>query len=315
MLLSFQRVHGGTILFGNKGKSSIIGSGDVDLSEMIKIKEVNLVEDLQYNLLSVSQLCDQGINEVRFTTRDVKVVSPKGHILLKGKRVGSTYIFDYDFSLTLPVCLSAISAVSQLWHKRLGHASLYLLDKLHKKELVRGLPKVNVEDMSHCSACSRGKMTRSTFKSKKIVSTTVPLELIHMDLCGPMRTQSYGGNRYIFVLVDDFSRYTWTLFLKSKDQAFTAFSDLLLMLENRYQTRVRSLRSDNGLEFVNSQFIEFCCERGISHEFSSPHTPQQNGVVERKNRTLEDMARTMLIASKLPQRFWAQAVDTSMLYY
>ena len=238
MLLSFQRVHGGTILFGNKGKSSIIGSGDVDLSNMIKIKEVNLVEDLQYNLLSVSQLCDQGKNEVRFTVRDVKVVSPKGHILLKGKRVGSTYIFDYEFSLTLPVCLSAISAVSQLWHKRLGHASLYLLDKLHKKELVCGLPKVNVEDMSHCSACSRGKMTRSTFKSKKIVSTTVPLELIYMDLCGPMRTQSYGGNRYIFVLFDDFTRYTWTLFLKSKDQAFTAFSNLLLMLENGYQTRV-----------------------------------------------------------------------------
>ena len=87
MLLSFQRVHGGTILFGNKGKSSIIGSGDVDLSVMIKIKEVNLVEDLQYNLLSVSQLCDQGKNEVRFTVSDVKVVSPKGHILLKGKRV------------------------------------------------------------------------------------------------------------------------------------------------------------------------------------------------------------------------------------
>ena len=114
MLLSYQRVHGGTILFENKGKSSIIGSGDVDLSEMIKIKEVNFVEDLQYNLLSVSQLCDQGKNEVRFTVRDVKVVSPKGYILLKGKWVGSTYIFDYEFSLNLPVCLSAISAASQL---------------------------------------------------------------------------------------------------------------------------------------------------------------------------------------------------------
>ena len=130
------------------------------------------------------------------------------HVRCKPLRSFGTYIFDYDSPLTLPVCLSAISAVSQLWHKRLGHASLYFLDKLHKKELVRGLPKVNVEDMSHCSACSRGMMTRLTFKSKKIVSTAVPLELIHMDLCGPMRTQSYGGNRYIFVLVDDFSRYT-----------------------------------------------------------------------------------------------------------
>ena len=109
------------------------------------------MEDLQYNLLIVSQLCDQGKNEVRFTTIDVKVVNPQGHILLKDKRGGSTYIFDYDSPLKTSICLSTISAASQLWNKRLGHASLHLLDKLQKKELVRGLPKVNVEDMSHCS--------------------------------------------------------------------------------------------------------------------------------------------------------------------
>ena len=101
-----------------------------------------------------------------------------------------------------------------------------------------------------------------------------------------MRTQSYGGNMYIYVLIDDYTRYTWTLFQMSKDQAFSSFSTLILALENSYQTKVRSLRLDNGLEFVNSKFIEFYSERGICHEFSSPRTPQQNGVVERKNRTL-----------------------------
>ena len=139
----------------------------------------------------------------------------------------------------------------------------------------------------------------------------ISLDLIHMDLCGPMRVQSKGGNRYIFVLVDDYTRFTWTLFLKSKDQAFERFSSLVPQLENACKSKLRAIRSDNGLEFVNSEFNEYCREKGIEHNFSSARTPQQNGVVERKNRTLEDMARTMLLASKLPQFYWAQAVDTA----
>ena len=122
-----------------------------------------------------------------------------------------------------------------------------------------------------------------------------------MDLCGPMRVQSKGGNRYIFVLVDDYTRFTWTLFLKSKDQAFERFSSLVPQLENACKSKLRAIRSDNGLEFVNSEFNEYCRENGIEHNFSSARTPQKNGVVERKNRTLEDMAHTMLLACKLPQ--------------
>ena len=113
------------------------------------------------------------------------------------------------------------------------------------------------------------------------------------------------------MLVDDYTRYTWTLFLKSKDQAFASFSSLVPLIENSCKSKLRAIRSDNGLEFVNSQFVEFCKESGIDHNFSAPRSPQQNGVVERKNRTLEDMARTMLLSSKLPQSYWAQAVDTS----
>ena len=237
LLLSFQQLHGGSILYGNKGKGNIIGKGNVQLNDFLKILGVNLVDDLGYNLLSVAQLCDQGDNTVSFTTRDVKVLSPEERLLLKGKRVGSSYLFDHDTCLSRSICLSTISADTRLWHKRLGHASLHLLSKLHKMELVRGLPKVDVDDMSSCDARSRGKMTRSSFPSKKEVSTTRPLELIHMDLCGPMRVQSYGGNKYIFVLIDDYSRYTWTIFLRSKDQVFESFHTLILMLENGYQTR------------------------------------------------------------------------------
>ena len=178
---------------------------------------------------------------------------------------------------------------------------------LKKKNLVRGLPTIKQQDMTSCSECSKGKQTKSSFPQKQVISTSGPLDLIHMDLCGPMRDQRRGGNRYIFVLVDDFTRFTWTLFLKSEDQAFAKFSFLVPLLENACKSKLRVIRSDNGLEFVNSEFDEYCRDKGIEHNFISARTPQQNGVVERKNRTLEDMARTMLLASKLPQFYWAQA--------
>ena len=215
ILLSFQKLHGGTILFGNRGTSQIVGKGNMKITDKVKINDVSLVEDLGYNLLSISQLCDQGNNEVHFSTIDVKVVNPHKDVLLRGKRNGRSYIFDYTSPMLSSICLSTLLADTQLWHKRFGHASLHTLAKLHSKGLVKGLPLVKVDDMTSCDACSKGKMTRSSFPSKKIVSTSSPLELIHIDLCGPMRIQSYGGNRYMFVLVDDYSRFTWTLFLRS----------------------------------------------------------------------------------------------------
>ena len=248
---------------------------------------------------------------MNFTRKDVKEYSSTNELLFKGVRSGGTYVFYHDFRPPRSLCLASLSEQSTLWHQRLGHASLHLLHRLEKKNLVRGLPTIKPQDMTQCSDCSRGKQTKSSFNPKQFVSINSPLDLIHMDLCGPMRVQSRGGNRYIFVIVDDYTRYTWTLFLKSKDQAFASFSSLVPLIENSCKSKLRALRSDNGLEFVNSQFVEFCRERGIEHNFSAPRSPQQNGVVERKNRTLEDMARTMLLSSKLPQCYWAQAVDTA----
>ena len=114
----------------------------------------------------------------------------------------------------------------------MGHASLHLLHKLEKKNLVRGLPVIKPQDMTSCTECSKGKQTKVSFPPKQFVSMKSPLDLIHMDLCGRMRVQSRGGNRYILVLIDDYTRFTWTVFLKSKDQAFESFSSLVPLPEN-----------------------------------------------------------------------------------
>ncbi|GKA50949.1 retrovirus-related pol polyprotein from transposon TNT 1-94 [Tanacetum coccineum] len=133
-----------------------------------------------------------------------------------------------------------------------------------------------------------------------------------MDVFGPFSVRSYGGNRYTLVIVDDYSRYTWTRFLKDKTEAFDQFEILSRKIQNQLGCSIVSIRTDHGREFDNEvQFGEFCNANGITHNFSAPRTPQSNGVVERKNRTLQEMSRTMLNEQSLPQKFWCNAVDTS----
>ncbi|GJU56809.1 retrovirus-related pol polyprotein from transposon TNT 1-94 [Tanacetum coccineum] len=194
---------------------------------------------------------------------------------------------------------------------RLGHANMRLIQSLASKELVRNLPKLKF-DQHFCDACKIGKQAHVSHKAKNIVSTTRCLELLHMDLFGPSAVRSYGGNRYTLVIVDDYSRYTWTRFLKDKTEAFDQFEIFSKKIQNQLGCTIVSIRTDHGREFDNEvQFGEFCNANGITHNFSAPRTPQSNGVVERKNRTLQEMSRTMLNEQSLPQKFWCNAVDTS----
>ena len=124
-----------------------------------------------------------------------------------------------------------------------------------------------------------------------------------MDLFGPSRTTSLGGKSYAFVIVDDFSRYTWVLFLAHKNGVFHEFSKLCRKIQNEKGFTISCIRSDHGREFVNVEFESFCDEQGIEHTFSTLRTPQKNGVVERKNRTLQEIERTILHENNLPNYF------------
>ncbi|GJS27282.1 retrovirus-related pol polyprotein from transposon TNT 1-94 [Tanacetum coccineum] len=138
-----------------------------------------------------------------------------------------------------------------------------------------------------------GKQAHASHKAKNLVSTTRCLELLHMDLFGPSAVRSYGGNRYTLVIVDDYSRYTWTRFLKDKTEAFDQFEIFSKKIQNQLGCTIVSIRTDHGREFDNEvQFGEFCNANGITHNFSAPRTPQSNGVVERKNRTLQEIRKT-----------------------
>jgi transposase InsO family protein len=151
----------------------------------------------------------------------------------------------------------------------------------------------------------------STHHGKNVMTTSRPLELLHMDLFGPVAYLSIGGSKYGLVIVDDFSRFTWVFFSQDKSETQGTLKRFLRRAQNEFELKVKKIRSDNGSEFKNLQVEEFLEEEGIKHEFSTPYTPQQNGVVERKNRTLIDMVRTMLGEFKTPERFWSEAVNTA----
>lgn len=144
-----------------------------------------------------------------------------------------------------------------------------------------------------------------------MISTSRPLELLHFDLFGHISPLSLGGKAYFFVIVDDYSRFTWTLFLTRKDEAFNMFVSLCRKIQNKKGHVISTIRSDHGRECENRRFEEFCNTHGITDSFSAPRTLQQNGVVERKNRALQEMTSTMLNEHKLPKYFWVDAVNTS----
>ena len=232
---------------------------------------------------------------------------------MRAPRKHNTYLLDMNnpnASDTMTCLISkATESESQLWHRRLGHVHFENINKLVKLKLVRGLPFKEFNFKEKCLACAKGKQHRKTHKSKLINSIDTPLQLLHMDLFGPVSVKSIGKTSYCLVVTDDFSRYSWVNFLKSKDETTDILKSLILKIETIAKKKVQTIRSDNGTEFRNNVFDAFCADKGIVREFSAPRTPQQNGVAERKNRTLIEAARTMLIDSNLPVIFWAEAIN------
>ncbi|GKB32358.1 retrovirus-related pol polyprotein from transposon TNT 1-94 [Tanacetum coccineum] len=203
------------------------------------------------------------------------------------------------------------SGKEKLWHRRLSHLNFDTINLLLKNNIVTGLPKLKFVKDHLCSSCELGKAKRKSFYTKTTPSSKRRLQLLHMDLCGPMQVESINGNKYVLVIVDDYSRYTWTHLLRSKDETPAVLIDFLTLVQRGLHAQVRTVRTDKGTEFLNKTLHAYFAKEGIRHETSTARTPEQNGVVERRNRTLVEAARTMLSAAKVPLFFWAEAIATS----
>nr|AAU10766.1 putative polyprotein [Oryza sativa Japonica Group] len=303
-----------SIIFGDAATSAVLATGLVKVNENFELKNVALVEDLKYNLLSVSQIVDENF-EVHFKKTGSKVFDSCGDSVLNISRYGRVFKADFENSVS-PVITCVVAKFDKdvmFWYHRLGHVGFDHLTRLSGLDLVRGLPKLKKDLDFVCTPCRHAKMVSTSHAPIVSVMTDALGQLLHTDTVGPARVQSVGGKWYVLVIVDDFSRYSWVFFMATKDEAFQHFRGLFLRLELEFPSSLKRIQSDNGGEFKNASFEQFCNERGLEHEFSSPRVPQQNGVVERKNRVLVEMARTMLDEYKTPRKFWAEAINTA--YY
>ncbi|GJV69843.1 putative ribonuclease H-like domain-containing protein [Tanacetum coccineum] len=318
-LAEYQDYNGGPVAFGGS-KGYITGKGKIKTGKL-DFEDVCFVKELQhFNLFSVSQMCDKK-NKVLFTDTECLVLSSdfklpdENQVLLRIPRQNNMYSFNLENIVPSGglACLIAKATVdeSNKWHRRLGHVNFKNLNKLVKGNLVRGLPSKIFQNDHTCVACQKGKQHKASCKAKIVSSISQPLQLLHMDLFGPTSVRSINHKTYCLVITDDFSRFSWVFFLRTKDETSGILKDFIRQIENQLNQKVKTIRCDNGTEFKNRDIIEFCGSKGIKREYSNARTPQQNGVAERKNRTLIEAARTMLADSFLPNTFWAEAVSTA----
>ncbi|GJW98090.1 putative ribonuclease H-like domain-containing protein [Tanacetum coccineum] len=295
-LTDYQDIDGGFVAFAGSPKGGkITGKGKIRTGKL-DFEDVYFVKELKFNLFSVSQMCDKK-NNVLFTETECLVLSPDFKLL-------------DERGLT---CLFAKATIdeSNLWHRRLGHINFKTMNKLVRGNLVRGLPSKLFENDHSCVACQKGKQHKASCKTKLVSSISHPLQMLHMDLFGPTFVRSINHKIYCLVVTDDYSRFSWVFFLATKDETSGILKTFITGIENQINHKVKIIRCDNGTEFKNNDMNQFCGMKGIKREFSVARTPQQNGVAERKNRTLIEAARTMLADSLLPTTFWAEAVNTA----
>ncbi|GJW45842.1 putative ribonuclease H-like domain-containing protein [Tanacetum coccineum] len=317
-LTEYEDYDGGFISFGD-GKGRISGKGKSKTGSLDFV-DVYFCKELKYNLFSVSQMCDKK-NNVLFTNTECLVLSyyfkllDESQVLLRVPRKDN--IYSVDLKSVVPTggltCLFSKATIneSNIWHRRLGHNNFKTMNKLVKGNLVKGIPSKIFENDHSCVACQKGKQHKASYKTKLVNSISKPLHMLHMDLFGPTNVKSLMKKSYCLVVTDDFSRFSWVFFLATKDETSGILKTFITGIENQLDYKVKVIRCDNGTEFKNSIMNQFCEMKGIKREFSVARTPQQNGVAERKNRTLIEAARTMLVDSKLPTTFWAEAVNTA----
>nr|GEV17359.1 Gag-Pol polyprotein [Tanacetum cinerariifolium] len=312
LLINFVWKFMGTVRFKNDHVAAILGFGDLQWGNIL-ITRVYFVEGLGHNLFSAGQFYDSNL-DVAFRRNACFVRNLKEVDLLKGYRSTNLYtIILHEMASASPICLMAraSSTKSWLWSQRLSHLNFDTINGLARNDLVLGLPKFKYHKEHLCRSCKQEKSKRASHPPKPVPNSKQRLHLLHMDLCGPMRIASINKKRYVLVIVDNYSRYTWVHFLRSKDEAPEVIKTFLKRITILLQSPVIIIRTNNGTEFKNQTLKEYFDCVGISHQMSSVLTHQQNGVVERRNQTLVEASRTMLIFSRAPLFLWAEAIATA----
>jgi transposase InsO family protein len=304
----------GTVRFGDGSVVAIEGRGSIlfeaRTGEHQRLDDVYFIPRLTANIVSLGQL-DEGGCPVHIDAGVLRIWDEKRRLIVKVAR-SAARLYTLRLKLAKPVCLVARrSDEAWRWHERYGHLHFDTLRKLAKEGMVRGLPDIeHVEQL--CDCCVAAKQKRNSFPAAAKYRAQGLLDLVHGDLCGPITPATPGGRRHFLLLVDDHSRYMWVRLLSSKDEAAQAIKDWQALVQAETGRVLKVLRTDNGGEFTSVEFGEWCAGQGLRRHFSAPYSPQQNGVVERRNQTVVAMARSLLKGREVPAVFWGEAVVTAV---
>ncbi|GBN19276.1 Copia protein [Araneus ventricosus] len=279
----------------------------------ICLQNAYYLPQLECNLLSVKRITEKGFT-VNFNKNKCVVMKDKTVYLEAISNNNSLYevimhedkVSNHNFAYNCNNhnCL-------YLWHKRLGHRNINSIKQLVKENLADGIQLDNCQHIGNCIHCIKNKLSEFPYPKEAKYRATHPLDLVHSDLCGPMPTQSVSGKCYFLTFVDDYSRYSMIYLLSKKDEVLSKLKEYIAMTRNKFGRTLKVLRSDNGGEYIGKEIEDFLKEQGIVHQLTVPYSPQQNGVSERKNRTLIEMTRCLLSEANLPQRFWAETAMTA----
>lgn len=316
--------HERTVTYGNNEEVTVTTCGDVILERSVSpnirlvMKDVLYSDKNAFNLLSVSAAAANGV-EFHFT--DENCLAYKDGELIMGAAKHSNGLYKMlspplypkkpasDYNLATA---QKADKDPDLWHRRLGHLGYSSLRRLVKEGMVKGLP-LTAEEIDNakqaCDVCMKTKATRQPFKPSE-TKTEAPLDLIHMDLCGPLE-ESLGLSRYIATFLDDYSGLSQVVLLKQKSDTYEAIKNTFSLFETQTERKIKAARSDNGGEYMSSLLSDYFKEKGINHQTTMAYSPQSNGKAERLNRTLLEKTRAMLSEADLPENLWGEAITTA----
>lgn len=300
-----------TIKVANDEKLLVEACGKINLNvadsngkiNTIQVQNVLYVPGLATNLLSVTQMIKNGCH-IQFNEKGCKILNRNKEQVATAKMMNNMYRLNTH---STPAYISASKDNDcYLWHQRMAHLNFEDLSKLTESV---GIKLENKEKVL-CISCQEGKQSRKPFPSQGS-RAQAKLEVIHSDICGPMEVPSLGGAHYYVTFIDDFTRKVFVYILNKKSDVFEKFKEFKALVENQLDLKIKTLRTDNGNEYLSNEFRDFLKKSGISHQTTTPYTPQQNGLAERMNRTLLERARCMLLNAQLQKQYWAEAISTA----
>ena len=301
------------IIIGDNTQLEVKSTGDVNLQlpkETVTVRDVLCIPNICANLLSVSKVAKNG-NTLIFDRESCRIYDEQNQLMATAPLVDDLYRLNSSHGAIADKSISKLSTFialdKQLWHRRLGHLCNTNLDKV--KSAATGI-HFTAGSNEKCTVCIGGKQTRASFGRSENRANGL-LDLIHSDV-GFVSTNSLNGARCYVIFIDDYSHKTFLYPIKRKDEVFDVFVTFKQQVEKQLERSIKVLRTDNGTEYCNSKFNAFLDKHGIIHQRTIPHTPEQNGVSERMNRTIIEKVRCMLLDSGLDGRFWAEAAMTAV---